>query len=91
MTFTKPQLLISVILAYIAILLTLNFVEAKSDSSGFQDHRVFFKDENGTGLVHTASTNEGDLWIYNSGSREVIFVKNPKQSNQLNIIKKELD
>lgn len=59
-------------------------------SNAQQEHRVFFKDENGGNLIHVTSTPQGDLWIYNAGDQEVYYLDNPKESNKIKIMKQKL-
>lgn len=56
-----------------------------------QEHRVFFKDENGGNLIHVTPTAQGDLWIYNAGDQEIYYIDNPKETKQINVIKKKLE
>lgn len=90
MIFKKWAVLLLVIGVYFAGFFTYYFMEVATND-GFNDYRVFFRDENGKDWTHIAPTNEGDLWIYDAMDRKVLFIENPKQSNQLKVIEKELN
>ncbi|EJL46024.1 hypothetical protein BAG01nite_35390 [Brevibacillus agri] len=88
---SKLQGVLLIVSAFVAGSLTWAIISTAQTSESLQDYRVFFRDENGSGLVHVTTTAQGDLWIYNAGAQEIYYIDNPKESKQINILKKKIE
>ncbi len=88
---TNIQILKLFSLVYLALISTWIAYSLHNENNANAKEPIYFKDLNGGNLVNITSTNEGDLWIYNAGDKEIIFVENPTQSKQINIVRKALD
>lgn len=87
---TKLQKVLLIVSAFVAGSFTWAIIPTAQTSDSLQDYRIFFRDEIGSGLVHVKTTPQGDLWIYNAGDQSIYYIENPKESQQINILKKQI-
>ncbi|QWU17229.1 hypothetical protein SAMN04487895_104406 [Paenibacillus sophorae] len=63
----------------------------KSDHKNILDNYTLnLKDLGGSSYIHTEVTPQGDLWIYNSNTRDITYIENPTDSGSIKITEKAL-
>ncbi|RNB56342.1 hypothetical protein EDM57_12820 [Brevibacillus gelatini] len=87
---SKLQKVLLIVSAFVAGSLTWAIIPKAQTSDSLKDYRIFFRDENGSELVHVTTTPQGDLWIYNESDQSIYYIENPKESKQMNILKKQI-
>jgi hypothetical protein len=76
---------------FIFIFLAYSEIQGSPEVFDSGKYSIDVKDIGGSSYIHTEVTPQGDIWIYNSLEKEVIFLGNPRVNNEeIKIIKKSI-